>query len=60
VERTGKAAVEDSRKATAKLIGIIRDYLGLRRKPLRNVSAATVYSRRRGIVDHELLLGGRA
>jgi hypothetical protein len=60
VERTGKAAVEDLRKAATKLIGMMSYYLGFRRKSLDDVNKAIVHSRRRGTVHHELLLGGRA
>jgi hypothetical protein len=59
IESTGKAAVEDSRKATTKFIGM-SCCLGLRRKPLDVLNAAIVHSRRTGTVHHELLLGGRA
>jgi hypothetical protein len=45
VERTGKAAVEDSRQAITKLIGMMSCYLGLRRNPLDDGNAAIVHSK---------------
>lgn len=60
LERTGNAAVENSGKATTNSIRTISCSLGLRRKPLNDVNAAIVHSRRRGTVHYKLLLGDGA
>jgi hypothetical protein len=60
VERTGKAAVEDLRKATTKLIRMMSCCLVLWQKLLDDINAAIFHSGRRGTVHHELLLGCRA